>query len=65
MALFFGLFGELDDQNGVLRRKTNENDQANIDKDIAIEVAKVTPSIAANMHIGTIRTTEKGNIQLS
>ena len=37
------LTGELDDQNRVLRRQPDQNHQADLDQDIAIEAARVHP----------------------
>ena len=36
-ACIFRLLGELDDQDGVLGRKTDQHDEADLDQDVAVE----------------------------
>ena len=58
--------GELDDEDGVLGGKRDQHDQADLREDVVVHArAGHTPLMRARTHIGTIRMTASGSVQLS
>ena len=56
---------KLHDQDGVLASKADEDDEADLGKDVLSEPLGHTPAMAESRHMGTIRITASGSAQLS
>ena len=61
----FKLARKLDDQNGVLRRQTDKDDQADLREDVVVALREIDAVIAASSPIGTIMMIDSGRTRLS
>ena len=63
-TIVFSLLCEFHDENGVICRQGDKHHKPDLDKNVAVEPLKITPIIAARMHIGTMMITASGSNQL-